>query len=119
MDNIDRYTHYYFDQLSFYPNVWLYGLCLGNVFLLWQHDGGSFIWGQKEYPIPYAWKKLIAYIVIVVLLFFIHKGITHFWPNKWFSLTVAGLLTGLYLWFVGQVEKKELPQLPVIGKYFK
>jgi len=93
--------------------AWATFFCYGSMMV------GSFIWGQKEYPIPYAWKKLIAYIVIVVLLFFIHKGITHFWPNKWFSLTVAGLLTGLYLWFVGQVEKKELPQLPVIGKYFR
>lgn len=93
--------------------AWATFFCYGSMMV------ASFIWGQKEYPVPYAWKKLVAYIAIVVLLFFIHKGITNFWTNKWFSLSVASLLTGLYLWFVGQVEKKELPQLPVIGKYFK
>jgi O-antigen/teichoic acid export membrane protein len=93
--------------------AWATFFCYGSMMV------ASFMWGQKEYPVPYAWKKLIAYIVIVVLLFFIHKGITNFWKSDWFSLTVASLLTALYLWFVGQVEKKELPQLPVIGKYFR
>ena len=93
--------------------AWATFFCYGSMMV------ASFIWGQKEYPVPYAWKKLLAYIVIVVLLFFIHKGITNFWKSDWFSLSAATILTGLYLWFVGQVEKKELPQLPVIGKYFR
>ncbi len=93
--------------------AWATFFCYGSMMV------ASYIWGQKEYPVPYAWKKLLAYIAIVVLLFFIHKGITYFWDNEWFSLSVGGLLTGLYLWFVGQVEKKELSQLPVVGKYFR
>ena len=93
--------------------AWATFLCYGSMMV------ASFAWGQKEYPVPYAWKKLVAYIVIVVLLFFIHKGIANLWKNDVFSLAVAALLTSLYLWFVGQVEKKELPQLPLIGKYFR
>ncbi|MDB5275995.1 MAG: polysaccharide biosynthesis protein [Ferruginibacter sp.] len=93
--------------------AWATFFCYGSMMV------ASFIWGQKEYRIPYAWKKLVAYIVIVVLLFFAHKGITAVWNNKFFSLTIATILTGCYMWFIGTVEKKELPQLPVVGKYFK
>jgi O-antigen/teichoic acid export membrane protein len=93
--------------------AWATFFCYGSMMV------ASFIWGQKEYRIPYAWKKLVAYIVIVVLLFFAHKGITTVWNNKFFSLTIATILTGCYMWFIGTVEKKELPQLPVVGKYFK
>lgn len=93
--------------------AWATFFCYGSMMVM------SFLWGQKEYRIPYAWKKLTAYIVIVVLLFFIHRGITHFWNNDVFSLAVATLLTAAFLWFIGLVEKKELPQLPFIGKYFK
>jgi O-antigen/teichoic acid export membrane protein len=93
--------------------AWATFFCYGSMMV------ASFIWGQKEYRIPYPWKKLVAYIVIVVLLFFAHKGITTIWPNMLFSLTMATLLTGFYLWFIGNVEKKELPQLPLIGKFFK
>ena len=98
---------------GYHACAWATFLCYGSMMV------ASFIWGQKEYRIPYAWKKLTAYIVIVVLLFFAHKGITAIWSNVAFSLTIATILTGLYLWFIGNVEKKELPQLPVIGKFFK
>lgn len=106
-------NYLFIPKYSYMACAWATFFCYGGMMVI------SFIWGQKEYRIPYAWKKLVAYIVIVVLLFFIHKGITHFWTNKYFSLAIATLLTGIYLWFVGNVEKKELPQLPVIGKYFK
>ncbi len=93
--------------------AWATFFCYGSMMV------ASFIWGQKEYCIPYAWKKLTAYMVIVVLLFFAHKGITAIWPGVVFSLTTATVLMALYLWFIGTVEKKELPQLPLIGKFFK
>lgn len=93
--------------------AWATFLCYGSMMV------ASFVWGQKEYRIPYAWKKLLAYMVIVVLLFFAHKGITAIWSNTIFSLSVATILVSIYLWFIGNTEKKELPQLPIIGKYFK
>jgi O-antigen/teichoic acid export membrane protein len=98
---------------SYMACAWATFFCYGSMMVI------SFIWGQKEYRIPYAWKKLLAYIVIVVLLFFIHKGIIHFWNNTPFSLTIATLLTAIYLWFIGLVEKQELPQLPIIGRIFR
>ena len=93
--------------------AWATFFCYGTMMII------SFVWGQKEYRIPYAWKKLVAYIIIVVILFFIHRGIISVWHSNLLSLGVGTLLLCLYLWFVGNVEKKELPQLPVIGKYFR
>ena len=78
----------------------------------------SFVWGQKHYRIPYAWKKLIAYMAIVVILFFLHKGIILLYPNRYFSLVLATSLILLYLRFLALVEHKEFSKLPVIGKYF-
>jgi O-antigen/teichoic acid export membrane protein len=78
-----------------------------------------YIYGQKFYRIPYAWKKLMAYIVIVVLLFFIHEAILWMTSNEIVNLSTATILLMGYLLFVAKVERKELPQLPVIGKYFK
>jgi O-antigen/teichoic acid export membrane protein len=79
----------------------------------------SFIWGQRDYKIPYAWKKLIAYIVIVVILYFIHEAFIHFFSGIIANFVSATLLLLLYLWFVLNVEWKEFQRLPVIGKYFK
>ncbi len=80
----------------------------------------SYRMGQKHYPIPYARKKLTAYIVLVILLYFIHLGLTRIMPGKlWFSVVTGLLLFGFFAWFTGRIEAKELARLPIIGRYFK
>lgn len=75
----------------------------------------SYAWGQKEYPVPYAWKKLLAYMAIAVLLYFIHTGITSLWSNTLFYLTCSVIFTAAFCFFVLKVEKKEFVNMPVIG----
>ncbi len=80
----------------------------------------SYLLGQKYYPVPYPVKKLIAYLVLVVLIYLMHWGINKIYPNHlWFSLTTATLLFGLFTWFVTKVEAKELAKIPMLAKYFK
>src|SRR5260221_1594405 len=91
--------------------AWATFLCYGFMMVL------SYIWGQKEYPIPYAWKKLLAYMIIVVIIYFIHHFITSVWKNTWLNLGLATFLLSIYCLFVIQVEKKEFQKLPYIGKW--
>lgn len=98
---------------SYMASAWATFLCYGSMMVI------SYLWGQKEYQIPYATKKLIAYLVIVVILFFIHKGLTLLLPHIWFSLIIAALLLFIYTWLILLVEKTEFQKLPVIGKYIK
>ena len=80
----------------------------------------SYKLGQKFYPVPYPVKKLIAYLVMVVLIYLAHLGINKFYPGHlWFSLSTATLLFGLFTWFVSKVEAKELAKIPVLAKFFK
>lgn len=76
----------------------------------------SYVMGQKHYPVPYPRKKLIAYIVIVVLIYLLHIGLTALWSNRWFNLGTATLLFAAFTWFISRVEQKELRNLPVVGK---
>ncbi len=75
--------------------------------------------GQKHYPVPYAKNKLIAYLVLVTLIFLLHRGLVYLWSNHWFYLTTATLLFAFFGWFVIQIERKELVKLPLIGKFIK
>ena len=79
----------------------------------------SYFFGQKLYRIPYAKKKLISYLVLTTLIFFLHKGLVMFTDNIYFSVTTAFLLLFAFLWFVANVERKEFQQFPVVGKFFK
>jgi FtsH-binding integral membrane protein len=93
--------------------AWATFFCYGTMMVI------SFIWGQRAYRIPYPWKKLVAYMVIVVLLFFIHKLMVHYFPARSFSLLLATVLVFLYLMFLARIERKELNKLPVIGRFFR
>ena len=79
----------------------------------------SYFFGQKYYPIPYAVKKLVAYLTLAVLIYFIHLGLVKFIPGSLlFSLGTGLVLFMAFTWFVSKIEAKELAKLPVVGKYF-
>lgn len=78
----------------------------------------SFLWGQKHYPIPYAWKKLCLYFFISISIFLMHKGLVILYPNIYFSMSLAVLLIFIYCRFLTLAEHNEFVKLPVIGKYF-
>jgi len=79
--------------------------CYGSMMLV------SYLWGQKEYPIPYAWKKLLAYIVVVVLLNIAHKNIIQLYDKYWFSLFSATILFGCFALLIIYFEQKEIKSL--------
>ncbi len=98
---------------QYYGSAWATFVCYAFMMVI------SYVMGQKHYPIPYATKKLIAYLVIVVLLFFLHKLFTHFVPNIWLGTGLGLVCMGAFTWFVVQAEKKEFQKMPYIGKYIK
>jgi O-antigen/teichoic acid export membrane protein len=96
---------------SYMACAWATFACYGSMMAI------SFIWGQKEYPIPYAWKKLVAYIAIVTSLYLIQKGVLYFYNPFWFQFATGTILLFVFSWFILLVEKKEFQKLPVVGKY--
>ena len=105
-------NYYFIPQYSYMACAWATFACYGSMMVI------SFVWGQRVYRIPYAWKKLLAYIVIVILVYFMHEGIVRLSVNPWLNLGSAAFLLLAFMIFVGAVEKKDLVKLPVVGKYF-
>ena len=106
-------NYFFIPHFGYMACAWATFSCYGSMMVI------SFLWGQKDYRIPYAWKKLCAYIVIVVVLYFIQILFKHFFPGF-----LAGVLSGtflivVYIVFLLNVEWREVRSLPVIGKYFK
>lgn len=77
----------------------------------------SYTLGQKYYPVPYAKKKLIAYLVLVSLIVLVHRTVTHFYTPLWFSMLSGTALLALFTLFVARVERKELQKMPYIGRF--
>jgi len=68
----------------------------------------SYIQGQKHFPIPYAWKKLLAYIVISCLLYGIHQVFRYYSPSLMMNHIFGLVLMAAFMVFVARVEKREV-----------
>jgi O-antigen/teichoic acid export membrane protein len=111
---ITLFINYFFiPHFSYMACAWATFACYGSMMVV------SFVWGQKEYRIPYAWKKLVAYMVIVVLFYFFHRVLIHTWHSRIFNLSLATLLLSLYVLFVANVERKEFAKFPYVGRFFR
>ncbi|MFT3979655.1 MAG: oligosaccharide flippase family protein [Ferruginibacter sp.] len=99
-------------HFSYVACAWATFACYGAMMVM------SYVLGQKHYRIPYATKKLVAYMVIVFLLFVLYNGIIKLYSQTYFNIAVATVLLGAYLLFIARIEKKEFAKLPLIGKYF-
>jgi O-antigen/teichoic acid export membrane protein len=77
----------------------------------------SYIMGQKHYPVPYAKKKLIAYLVLVSLIYAAHRGLVYVWDNRWFNIGTATVFFLFFTWFVLRIERNELLKIPVLARF--
>ncbi|MFD2526117.1 polysaccharide biosynthesis C-terminal domain-containing protein [Flavihumibacter stibioxidans] len=77
----------------------------------------SYVMGQKYYPVPYARKKLISYLVLVSLVYAFHRLVLYFYSPLWFSVLTGTLLLAGFAMFVAKVEKKELSKIPLLSKF--
>ncbi|WP_240409982.1 oligosaccharide flippase family protein [Flavisolibacter nicotianae] len=97
---------------GYYACAWATFFCYGSMMVT------SFVWGQKAYRVPYAWKKLVAYILICVAFFGLHSAFGLLHLNEWINRAFGALLFFIFAWFIGLVEGKELAKLPFVGKFF-
>ena len=88
-------------------------LCYGFMMVV------SYTLGQKHYPVPYAWKKILAYIAICLLLFGLHQAFLLLEMNHWINRGMGVFFVGLFGLLVLNVEKKEFAKMPFIGKFIK
>lgn len=107
-----------FVNILLIPEIGYFGSAIATFLCYGLMMFASYFLGQKYYPIPYAWKKLVAYITIAVLLFGIHEAIRYYSGNIWFIHATGILLLLLFVFFISRTERKEFARLPVVGRYF-
>ncbi|NSL89067.1 oligosaccharide flippase family protein [Chitinophaga sp. Mgbs1] len=118
--------------LAFLLNWWwipvmgYYGAALATMVCYFVQMVICYKWGQKHYPIPYHLPKLITYVTLAVITYYIFNWLNVKWLSprdiyalKPSSLIVATIMFAGYCWFIFRMEKKEFARLPFIGKYIR
>lgn len=98
-------------RYGMYASAWATFLCYCSM-MIW-----SYVLGHKYYPIPYNVKKLLAYIGVALILFFLEKGFMAIVGSTILHLLFATILMCVFLLLVIFAEKKELRAMPKVGKY--
>lgn len=93
--------------------AWATFFCYGSMMVL------SYFMGQKVYPIPYATKKLIAYLVISVGLYGLFVAFTTLQLGQWVNLAAGAIGFMLFGILIINTEKKEIGKFPFIGRFFR
>ena len=66
---------------------------------------------KKHFPVPYAWKKLLAYIVISCILYGIHQLFRNFSPSILLNHAFGLLEMAGFIVFRARVEKSEFDKI--------
>ncbi len=100
--------------------VWGYDACAWGTLLCYTSMMYlSYFWGQKYYPIPYNTSLLLGYLGVMLVLYFVQRGINMFTDNIVIRLATGTILFAAYFFYVFKKEKSELKAFPVIGKYIR
>lgn len=97
---------------SYHACAWATFFCYGSMMVI------SYVWGQKVYRVPYAWKKLVAYIIITVMLYGFHSAFELLDFPEWVNWIFGAGLFYIFAWFIVNVERKEFQRMPYVGKFF-
>ena len=100
-------------SMGFLACAWATVACYGTMMLM------SYFLGQKHYPIPYEWKKVLGYIGISVGLYLAHSLIRAYAGNIWWVHGSATLFMVIFTLIVLVREKAELTKVPLIKKLYK
>jgi O-antigen/teichoic acid export membrane protein len=104
-------NYFFIPRFGYMACAWATFSCYGSMMVL------SYIWGQKNYRVPYALKKLLAYLGIAVILYFVNRGFHLLGLRGIVGYLVATVLLLSYTAMILKIEKKEFSRLPYIGKY--
>jgi O-antigen/teichoic acid export membrane protein len=77
----------------------------------------SYIMGQRHYPVPYEVNKLVGYILFAAALYSIHRFSGPYLDSILLRVFLGAALLSVFVGGILWKERKELENLPVVGKW--
>lgn len=106
-------------NIAFIPTYGMYACAWATFICYFTMMVMSYFWGQKYFHVPYATKKILSYLGVMLLLFATQKGVSHLTHMLALRMASGIVLMGLFLLLVLTVEKEEMKKMPFIGKYIR
>lgn len=105
-------NYLFIPDYGFMACAWATFACYGSMMLL------SYFWGQIEYPIPYAVKKIVFFIALALAVYFLHHFFAELQIGLLITAVVGTILLAGYLAVIVWIEKEEFSKIPFLQKFF-
>lgn len=109
-------NYLFIPQYEIMASAWTTFVCYGAMVVV------CYLLGQKYFPVPYPIKRIVTYLIIAAVLYFIQNQIVILYASQSDILIRLGsgtiLLVG-FLIIVFLLEKKEMSTMPIIGKLIR
>jgi O-antigen/teichoic acid export membrane protein len=106
-------NYFFIPYYSYMACAWATLACYASMMLI------SYFWGQKVYPVPYPTRRLLSYFGIMLLFYFIYKGVCMLTVTNLYRYLTSTVLMLAYMSLIIKSEGRELKGLPVIGRFIK
>jgi O-antigen/teichoic acid export membrane protein len=112
-------NYIFIPEWGMYAAAWTTLTCYASMVVI------TYILGQRYFKVPYAVKKMMTYLVIMLFLFFVKIGVNALTVNSNLStqygvrIVSATVLFVCFLYLIMRIEAKEMKGLPIIGKFIK
>jgi O-antigen/teichoic acid export membrane protein len=102
---------FFIPSLGYVACAWATMVCYASMMLI------SYFWGQKVYPVPYQTAKLLRFFGVMLLLFFVHRGICMVTNSFVIRFSTATVFVLAYIAYIVKAEKSELKKLPGLSRF--
>jgi O-antigen/teichoic acid export membrane protein len=103
-------NYFFIPRFGYMACAWATFFCYGSMMVM------SYALGQKNYPIPYATKKLIGYILVSIGLYGVYVLFGKLGLGLWVNLGLSGILFILFGLLIINTERNEISKLPYVGR---
>lgn len=106
-------NYFFIPQYSYMACAWATLACYASMMLV------SYFWGQRVYPVPYATGRLLSYFGLMLLLYFVYRGVCLWTGDTMTHYIVATIFLLVYVLFTIKLEGKELKGVPILNRFIK
>lgn len=106
-------NYFFIPKYGYMACAWATFACYGSMMLV------AYLWGQKEYPIPYPVKKFLSYISVCLVLYSIHYLFRQLDIGLLVTAVFGTILLGIFIALVLWAEKAELKKIPFFQSIFR
>ncbi len=100
-------------RFGYTGSAWATFVCYAYMML------ASYWMGQRHYPVPYEVKKLMGYIMLAALLYTAHRLFGRYVEDIMLRILFGLILSVMFTGSLLYSERKELENLPHVGKWFR